>query len=260
MDAKRFAGCWSKLGRAQEHFDTLKAELTAWHDSSPYSVRKERNSDGSRHSLILVGDSTKQLERWSLICGDCAHNIRSALDHLIYALAIQHSGKNSPPNERNLQFPICGSRTHFDTKGNWIAPLTDAARAFIERVQPYNRLDPLNPSTLGILADFDNSDKHRLLNVTLGMARTVEIKFTPICGVSIDTHMRPIVKDGAEIAYLTVDPPQLEVDYKFVGVIDVAVSHVPIGPYESGVSQLLTVLHLMIAEASSIVGEGIEFP
>ena len=223
----KFASCFSKLGRAKEHFETLKTELTAWQKLNPYSVRKEHNSDGSRHSLIFVGDSTKELERWSLICGDCVHNIRSALDHLVYGLAIQHSRENPPPNERNLQFPICGSRTHFDTKGNWIAPLSDAAKTFIERVQPYNRLDPVNPSMLGILADFDNSDKHRLLNVTLALARTVEIKFKPISGVEIDTHMNPLVEDGAEIAYLTVDPPQLDVEYKFLGVIDIAVCTSP---------------------------------
>src|SRR5882757_2753581 len=149
-----FASCWLKLRRAKEHFDTLESEISAWHNPAPYSVRKERNSDGSRHSMILVGDSTKRLERWSLICGDCVHNVRSALDHLVYALAIINSGKNPPPNERNLQFPICGSRSHFNKKGDWIAPLSDAAKTFIERVQSYNRLDPVNHSTLGILADF----------------------------------------------------------------------------------------------------------
>ena len=192
-----------------------------------------------------------------MICGDCVHNVRSALDHLAYVLAIQHSGQNPPPNERNLQFPICGSRPHFDTKGNWISPLSDTAKTFIERVQPYNGLDPVNPSTLGILADFDNSDKHRLLNVTLALATTVEIRFTPISGVRIKPFLRPVVRDGAEIAYLTVDPPQLEVDYKFVGSIDVGVSHVPIGPHEAKVSPLLSVLHLMIAEVSQIVHEGL---
>ena len=115
----------------------------------------------------------------------------------------------------------------------------------------------MNPSTLGILADFDNSDKHRLLNVTLAFARTVEIKFTPISGVRIEPSLRPVVEDGAEIAYLTVDPPQLNLDYKFVGVVDVAVSHGPIGPYKAKVSQLLGLLYSMIAEVSQIVKEGV---
>jgi hypothetical protein len=166
------------------------------------------------------------------------------------------AGRTRLPMRETSNFRFAGAAQHFDTKGNWIAPVSDAAKAFIERVQFYNRLDPVNPSALGILADFDNSDKHRLVNVTLTLARTVEIKFKPIPGVKVETNMNPLVKDGAEMAYLTVDPPQPQVDYEFIGIIDVAVSHVPIGPYKSGISQFLTVLHLMIAEVFQIVTEG----
>jgi hypothetical protein len=109
---------------------------------------------------------------------------------------------------------------------------------------------------LGILADFNNSDKHRLLNVTLAVARTVEIKYKPIAGVKIETFTKPFVKDGAEVAYLTVDPPQLNVDYNFMGAFDVCVAHAPIGLYKSSVSQLLTLLHLTIEEVSTIVNYG----
>jgi hypothetical protein len=257
MGDPQFLSCWLKIRRAKEHFDALESELTAWNNRSPYSVRREHNADGSRHSLIIVGDCKEEIQRWSLICGDCVHNLRSALDHLVYALAIQHSGQNPPPNERSLQFPICGSPSHFSTKSNWIAPLSDSGKRFIESVQPYNRRDQLNPSTLGVIADFDNSDKHRLLNVTLAVAGSAEIKFTPIEGVEIETHLRPIIKDGAEIAYLTVDPPKLDLDYKFVGLIDVAVSHIPVGPHQSEISQLISVLHLMIAEVSKIINDGV---
>lgn len=257
MSGSDFASCWSKLGRAEEHFNSLKSELQAWKDTSPYSVRRNPNADGSRHSLIFIGDSTKNLERWSLICGDCVHNIRSALDHLVYTLAIQHSGRNPPPNDKTLQFPICGSRRDFDAKGHWIAPVSDAAKEFIERVQPYNRLNSVNPSLLSVLAAFDNADKHRLLNVTLVLPSSVEIKFKTISGVKIQTGMCPFVKDGAEIAYLTADPPQLNVDYSFEVALDAAVSHAPIGPHEASVSQLLTVLRVMITQVSGIVSEGV---
>jgi hypothetical protein len=41
--------------------------------------------------------------------GDCLPNLRCALDHLVYAIAIHESGQSPPPCEGSLAFPICDS-------------------------------------------------------------------------------------------------------------------------------------------------------
>jgi hypothetical protein len=67
---------------------------------------REKDAGGRRHSLILRVLKLPALERWSLVAADCVHNLRCALDHLVYAIAVYESGQDPPPNHRGLQFPI----------------------------------------------------------------------------------------------------------------------------------------------------------
>src|SRR5947208_6882158 len=107
MLGPELANCWLKIGRADEHTKTVTEEISAWLNSKPYSLTSHRNPEGREHRLIFHLDSgASPCDRWSLICGDAIHNLRSALDHLIYAVAVREFKSDPPPNERNLQFPI----------------------------------------------------------------------------------------------------------------------------------------------------------
>jgi hypothetical protein len=53
--------------------------------------------------------------------------------------------------------------------------LSSAVWAAMERMQPYNRPHQVLPPLLGILADLDNSDKHRLLNVFMATPTEVDL-------------------------------------------------------------------------------------
>jgi hypothetical protein len=45
------------------------------------------NPDFTRYSFIIRELRRPAFKRWALIAGDCIHNLRSALDHLVYAIA-----------------------------------------------------------------------------------------------------------------------------------------------------------------------------
>ena len=167
MPGKEFVSCWLKISRAEEHFNTLKSEIASWAKSGAYSIVKQCDSEGRRHSLVLNMKGQQPFDKWSLIASDCVQNLRGALDHSVYALAIQNSGGSPPPNASKLQFPICDSLAAFDleVKKKRISGLSSKAQAFIEQAQPYNRWHPELPPILSVLRDFSDSDKHRLLNV-----------------------------------------------------------------------------------------------
>src|ERR1039458_556639 len=77
-----------------------------WRNRNPYSISKERNEDFTRFYVVLHVAEIPSLQDWTLIIGDCVHNLRSALDHLVYAIAMHESGQNPPPKEDRLAFPI----------------------------------------------------------------------------------------------------------------------------------------------------------
>ena len=98
MVGPEFASCWLKIGRAQEHFKIFDSELGEWTNSKPYSILQKSDPEGCRHTLILELKRPFPADKWSLIAGDCIHNLRCALDHLVYALAVKNSGTTPPPD------------------------------------------------------------------------------------------------------------------------------------------------------------------
>ena len=78
-----FESVHAKIRRAEEHAETIKQEITAWSDSDPYSVVRQRNAEATRYSVIVKVEKEPPLERWALITGDCVHNLRAALDHAV---------------------------------------------------------------------------------------------------------------------------------------------------------------------------------
>jgi len=100
--------------------------------------------------------------RIPLLIGDCVHNIRQALDHLAYRLAVVVRGSDPPPNADKTAFPICSSRKFFDGGlPDRIGPrkaMPGGLYATLEGLQPYHGGDR---QLLGVLHHLDNTDKHR---------------------------------------------------------------------------------------------------
>lgn len=115
-----------------------------------------------------------------LCIGEVAHNLRSALDGLVYQL-----GKLNEASERDLtrtQFPIflkqrfsgcvgkCQRRPpHYRCSAKrYIEPLKQKHKTAIERWQPYRYGNLGKRSPLYLLHELNNADKHRLLQVAGG--------------------------------------------------------------------------------------------
>ena len=255
---------WLKIGRANELFNTLKRGIEGWMGTNPYAVTTKHDAEGRRHSLVLNISSPPPLERWSLIAGDCVHNLRGSLDHLVYALAIRHMGNENFPKYRMLQFPILDSPEKFDEwieKLHWNAPgtgvrttsISSKTREFLERAQPYNRRHSKLPHQLTILNEFSNSDKHRLLNITFTHLVDGKIDFMsrlPGGGPDIYWRRTAVPESGAEIAFFSIDPPQPDVDYKYHVTLQITVKHLP-GPNGVDASPLLRTLAWLTAEVTS---------
>lgn len=132
------------------------------------SVYVDRNGAGR-----IKVEQTKDIPTSiGLDLGEFLYQLRAALDGAVYAAAILDSGQDPPPNEKNLEFPICDSPTKFANASRKIEPLAEQRRAIIETVQPYNAPD-LEPNqipynfnlALGILNDWARKDRHRRLHV-----------------------------------------------------------------------------------------------
>lgn len=168
------SGCRAKIKRADEHLNALYAEMQTFFE--PYSNRRIVYDVFDRPwHIIVVRPLLDELPplRLSLICGDAVHNLRTALDHLVWQLVLTEGNE---PGKWN-SFPIYSDPKAFTRdarsrkKKRGPGPLegidpNGEAWAVIEGAQPY-RADNPRANPLSMLHELDVIDKHRTLLITL---------------------------------------------------------------------------------------------
>jgi len=163
-------GCWSKIERADSHLDALDTEVKKWlevHAETGFS----RHFYAEARVQAFWWDIPDPPLDWGVRIGDVVHNLRSALDHLVWQLS------SSPKaGIGGNQFPIFRDKPTqgFDarTKDGMLYGVPDDERAKIEGLQPYVR-DPgtEDRNALVILNNLSNVDKHQIVHV-VALAQT----------------------------------------------------------------------------------------
>lgn len=222
----------AKLERAGEHGRLLDQELDAWLKDTPYALSHKVSRDQLRHSVIVSILKPPPLTRWALFVGDAVHNMRSALDHLVYAISVHELKLDPPPNQGRCAFLINDTRDDFRSKHWRIKELSEPVREAIESVQPYNRKHPTMPPLLGVLRDFDDADKHRLIKIVLQQPTDIKVSATGPGVRPEDLRFETAhanVVDGFEIASVTSRSPMPHLKIDCSVTLSVAVEHAP-GP------------------------------
>lgn len=139
-----------------------------------------------------------------LIIGDCLHNLRSALDNLVYELALAHIGIDRLTEDcaRILEFPIFGDREMNEREcRNKIGCIHPDAQATIKCLQPHNRGDEFASDPLWKLQQLNNIDKHRVPHITM-LAVSTYADFPDVphpAGGTLNIYLGPF-EDSTKIA------------------------------------------------------------
>lgn len=160
---------WLKLDRAQEHLDELQDEIGRYARLEPYHAEEGRQPKGKRHlATYVLRFSKPPMPRISLLAGDCAHNMRSALDHLAVAMSDkdERSSAKFPIEEKPIwqrgadgEFVVKDDDAR-DRFARAIRGMTPEAKALVKRMQPYN-FERNIANALRVVRAIDNADKHR---------------------------------------------------------------------------------------------------
>jgi hypothetical protein len=160
----------AKIKRAQTHFDEIDSSLQTALSTESQIKPIVPNSDLKRQKQLLISLNKVGIidSGLPLVIGDCIHNLRSALDHLVYQLAILSSAPVDAAEK--TMFPVCltkDGKSGFDERvRSLVAPfISGAALAEIEMSQPYKTYNIPEESDIWVLHKLDIIDKHRLLIV-----------------------------------------------------------------------------------------------
>lgn len=152
-----------------------------------------------------------------------AHNLRSALDHLVWQLVIL----NDKQPRRQNQFPIIGTKNEYwevprdrseSARDRMLFGVAEEHRTFIDMVQPFNARSDPKETALAVLSWISNADKHRVIHA--GFVLTDEpsqdlfdVTTTHPGGAEINVSMNwGELKDGAEILRFRPIPPGANVN------------------------------------------------
>lgn len=202
-----------KLTRANAHTKTFNNLVKDFWKSARYDSEGKTDYKGRLVCFVTYVDQVPP--DLSLLISESAHQLRSALDHLMWMLARPQGAKQ----EGNVQFPLVRSRKKYISGTDHMMPgVRRGVRTVIESLQPYHSRKWPKTALLGQLRAISNWDKHRSLLTTMGATTVMESKITLIGGARIGRveHFRPILKPGAIIARIEVleSPPGSEVRVK----------------------------------------------
>ena len=202
-----------KINWAAEKLTQLDQAVIAWFEGNQhFTHRIESDPENPAGTLLIVSADEIPVAPCSLIIGDIVQNIRSSLDHIAYALAINKINPLPQKFERQSQFPIIGDENNMGIPGSgpemfrnnalpsMIKYIEEEAKAVIEGVQPYKLGVRFRDHPLWKLNNLANTDKHRILHVSAAYAASYTVKNCKVSGNF--TNEPGIVKNETVIARL----------------------------------------------------------
>ena len=169
--------CKAKVARAQELWNRLVAEVSfSGFDNPDRLIRFSAEYDSAEGQYVCTVAATPESWRLHLgvVAGDVVHNLRSALDHLVWQMVVENYGEPSEKEARKIQFPILEDADKQKWKKNsTVSKVAPAQASALWRFQPFNNDE--TPHPLSVLQRFSNIDKHRTLNLVY--ARPMGVAF-----------------------------------------------------------------------------------
>jgi hypothetical protein len=160
-----FSGALAKLDRAEHHLRVVNRISLSFERRKPYALSAKVEPTPALpqpHPVYRFVIHENPPALLPVLIGDCAHNLRSALDYIAWVLP-----RTPRPDDEDIQFPIWTTIDKWEPKSRRLGGLTRPACDAIKALQPFNGPSriPGRPHDLANLLHLSNWDKHRQLVV-----------------------------------------------------------------------------------------------
>lgn len=178
----KFDGPRAKISRAKSQVVSLESDQRRFFEQNPYEVRMAQFDESSGRYSLRVFDGPAALPTdWGAIIGEIAHDLRSALDGLVWQLI----KKDSKIESAKSQFPIflygplslirSNPDQRFDLDWWRFDGLYRSHRIALEAHQPYKRGNQGRRNPLFLVHELNRVDKHRQIPVVVPALGSVRV-------------------------------------------------------------------------------------
>lgn len=219
-------GSTLKFERANKHFMDTEAAVVQFLASKPYRITQDFESEPGkfRFWVTLLEEPPSVI---SLAAGDTVHNMRSALDHIVYEIS-----SKQVVNPSGTAFPIQTKEDDWDKRDkkdtiqrgsglHQVRYLPDSAQTLIQNLQPCPRPEMFEPDMFGPnrerlreLHDFDIADKHKNLNLAVTYAQHASVGHNEVSASFPNfeyVHRGPLKLDTPTLLLQLSAVPQMDV-------------------------------------------------
>jgi hypothetical protein len=150
-----FESARSKLARAEHHISDLKGQFEGFVKRKPHRFSVKHDEETGQ-PVVQIRFVESVPDTFAVVIGDAVHNLRCALDHLMWKLI----GWDGGTTDKHLQFPCREGKIDFEAACNGIQTpsiwIKDMLRRFECHVGGTGE-------GLYVLHALDNADKHRAI-------------------------------------------------------------------------------------------------
>jgi hypothetical protein len=205
-------GCRVKIDRARFHIDEMKESIRVFIDRSPFKVQAEIHGEPPSEEAVFVAEANPEFEGVplgiTLIAGEVVHQLRSALDHLVWQLVVVNTGQ--APQGTKSGFPIFRDAAGYAQRAQaMIVGVSAQASARIEAAQPFHAGADAEKVVTWALHELSNTDKHRMIPATttytfVGHVRLIKSDGSITDILAPQEEVREPLHDGMEIARVPI--------------------------------------------------------
>lgn len=214
----------SRLGRAEDHLETIKRELVSYYNGGGHVITAEYkpDADGGKGAIddgfVTIPEISPSL---NTLIGEFIHNLHSALEHLAWQLVL--NSKKTPT--QYTKFPIAHVEPAPNKEGKRRIPgvaggVSPDARALIGAAQPYKWGDRYTDHPLWLLHQLWNIDKHRHV-LAQGCHTAIKLPlYAPPFKFTSKLIPESVSEHGAKLTLVPTDP---DVDVNTETVVQVGI-------------------------------------
>ena len=207
-------GIQLKLTRANEHLGTLTDAAGRWVNEEFRHTETEVVRGEHQWAVYRWAQMSEPDPMWGVYLGDFVHNVRSALDQIVWLCVLANGG--SPG--KHTQFPFLQSEKEWTEKitsrtDGYLPPTNGVSPQVLEVImgaQPFHFSGKERSGHPFVrLLRMSNVDKHRTLHVAKVLAGPLSISYSPEGIIKIvnlkQARTASVVRPGAEIGRVEIE-------------------------------------------------------